>query len=313
MFFNHVFQDFKLTNSFHWLVHLDKENDMNEPEIQDKYEQLYEEFLDIMARDYPEYYKNIDMQLEFRKQTVKTALEIRYLDAKNDGQVERLRAIVKGGTEQDLTNLNGGQGVPLSANPDIILAGVRAEKTKVATSATKPLILPFYYRMKDQTEICKDTFTMMFKTGDDMRQDALVLQIFSIMDNILANAGLNMNFTIYNLIAMTKDDGLLQFVPNSKTIYDILNKEEKSIEKYLRNNAKDEKDYERILNNYITTCAGYCSATYLLAIGDRHLENLMITEDGKLFHIDFGFVFGREPNSLKQRLSSKIRISKDMV
>lgn len=39
----------------------------------------------------------------------------------------------------------------------------------------------------------------------------------------------------------------------------------------------------------------------------------MITEDGKLFHIDFGFVFGREPNSLKERLSSKIRINKEMV
>jgi len=50
---------------------------------------------------------------------------------------------------------------------------------------------------------------MMFKTGDDMRQDALVLQLFSIMDQVLKEVGLDLNFTIYNLIAMTKDDGLL--------------------------------------------------------------------------------------------------------
>jgi len=97
----------------------------------------------------------------------------------------------------------------LPANLDITLHGVRVEKTKVFTSATKPLLLPFYYRMLGDNENRPETFTMMFKTGDDMRQDALVLQLFSIMDQVLKEVGLDLNFTIYNLIAMTKDDGLL--------------------------------------------------------------------------------------------------------
>ena len=75
---------------------------------------------------------------------------------------------------------------------------------------------------------------MMFKTGDDMRQDGLVLQLFQIIDSILESVGLDMKFTIYNLIPMTKDDGLLQVVPNSCTIYDIINKDKKTIEEHLK-------------------------------------------------------------------------------
>lgn len=133
-------------------------------------------------------------------------------------QVKVLKDTITDDSNSDLTNLNHGEGVPLGANVDIILMGVRAEKVKVFKSATKPLLLPFYYRMKGELVNRPETFTMMFKTGDDMRQDALCLQLFSIMDTVLKEVSLDLHFTIYNLIAMTKDDGLLQFVPNSKTI-----------------------------------------------------------------------------------------------
>ena len=119
--------------------------------------------------------------------------------------------------------LNHGEGVPLPANTDIILMGVNVEKVKVFTSATKPLLLPFYWRNKHENFNQDGTFTMMFKTGDDMRQDCLCIQLFGVMDQCLKEVQMDMKFNLYNIIAMTKDDGILQFVPNSKGVYDIIN------------------------------------------------------------------------------------------
>ena len=59
---------------------------------------------------------------------------------------------------------------------------------------------------------------LMFKYGDDLRQDSLILQLFKLMDRLWMQKGLNMEMNAYNVVETGNMIGYIEFVDKAVVI-----------------------------------------------------------------------------------------------
>lgn len=154
-------------------------------------------------------------------------------------------------------------------------------------------------------------YVAIFKHGDDLRQDQLILQMITLMDKLLRRENLDLKLTPYRVLATSTKHGFLQFI-NSVTVAEVLATDGTIQNFFRKHHACATGPFgisSEVMDTYIRSCAGYCVLTYLLGVGDRHLDNLLLTTSGKLFHIDFGYILGRDPKPMPPPM----KLSKEMV
>ncbi|XP_059682137.1 phosphatidylinositol 4-phosphate 3-kinase C2 domain-containing subunit alpha isoform X4 [Gavia stellata] len=144
-----------------------------------------------------------------------------------------------------------------------------------------------------------EEINVMFKVGEDLRQDMLALQMIKIMDKIWLQEGLDLRMVIFKCLSTGKDRGMVELVPASDTLrkiqveYGVTGSfKDKPLAEWLRKYNPTEEEYEKASENFIYSCAGCCVATYVLGICDRHNDNIMLRNTGHMFHIDFGKFLG---------------------
>uniref|UniRef100_A0A8C2TQ33 Phosphatidylinositol 4,5-bisphosphate 3-kinase catalytic subunit delta isoform n=1 Tax=Coturnix japonica TaxID=93934 RepID=A0A8C2TQ33_COTJA len=181
-------------------------------------------------------------------------------------------------------------------NPSIILTEVCVDQCTFMDSKMKPLWIVF-----NNEETGGGGVGIIFKNGDDLRQDMLTLQMIQLMDVLWKQEGLDLRMTPYGCLSTGDKTGLIEVVMHSDTIANIqLNKSNMAATAAFNKDAllnwlksKNPGDaLEQAIEEFTLSCAGYCVATYVLGIGDRHSDNIMIRETGQLFHIDFGHFLG---------------------
>ncbi|KAL0238508.1 hypothetical protein GEMRC1_012981 [Eukaryota sp. GEM-RC1] len=133
-----------------------------------------------------------------------------------------------------------------------------------------------------------DEFSFIFKRGDDIRQDYFILKLILLTDKLLKNSGIDAKLTPYRAIPIGHLCGIIEFIPNCKALSEY-SKEE--LFAFLRQT----KVYSSRINNFTISCAAYSIITFCFGIRDRHLDNLLLSEEGRLFHIDFGYMLDIDP------------------
>lgn len=183
-------------------------------------------------------------------------------------------------------------------DPGLRAGGLVIEQCKVMASKKKPLWLQF--RRADPTTLSSDTIGIIFKDGDDLRQDMLILQILLIMESIWEAESLDLSLLPYGCISTGNKIGMIEIVKDARTIANIQQSivgntgafKDEILNQWLREKCVSEDKFQQSVERFVYSCAGYCVATFVLGIGDRHNDNIMITESGNLFHIDFGHILG---------------------
>jgi phosphatidylinositol kinase/protein kinase (PI-3 family) len=106
--------------------------------------------------------------------------------------------------------------------------------------------------------------------------------------------------TPYGCLSTGDQVGLIEVILNSSTIAKIQKKsrgargafDKTLLLKWLREQNPNPAHLKKAIENFTLSCAGYCVATYVLGVGDRHSDNIMICRNGQLAHIDFGHFLG---------------------
>jgi phosphatidylinositol 3-kinase len=308
--------NFVLGNFLHWFLMVecdDKGPDTNAASRRLFARVEYHFMLELEVRD-PDQRKKLLKQAEMVAILQRIAKDIRFGRENRPSKIERLKKFLAD-PKNDLLTLP--EPIPLPLSPNHIITGVNPEEATVFKSSLSPLLITFKVQPPSTSptnpNLSPSSYAIIFKTGDDLRQDQLVIQIITLIDSLLLKENLDLKLTPYRILATSPAAGAVQFIYPSTALSVISTKHRGSVTHYLQQHNPDPHGplgiRKETMDTYIKSCAGYCVITYILGVGDRHLDNLLLQPNGRFFHIDFGFILGRDPKPF----APLIKLAKEML
>ncbi|XP_072257769.1 phosphatidylinositol 4,5-bisphosphate 3-kinase catalytic subunit gamma isoform isoform X3 [Pyxicephalus adspersus] len=137
-------------------------------------------------------------QVQITEVLHKVTMEIKSVSAEKYDVTSQVISLLR----QKLEKLQGSllpESFRVPYDPGLRAGGLVVEKCKVMASKKKPLWLEF--KCADPTALSNETIGIIFKHGDDLRQDMLILQILRIMESIWEAESLDLCLLPYGCIS----------------------------------------------------------------------------------------------------------------
>ncbi|KYQ89458.1 phosphatidylinositol 3-kinase [Tieghemostelium lacteum] len=257
------------------------EAEIHNPKISERYSLVLETFLKGCGDQRHEFVKEMEVvtKLTYIAKLIK------------DTNPNKRKALL----HEELNKVSWPNTFHLPISPSMESCGIVVSECRWLDSFTVPLYLVF-----QNVDPVGEPIIVIFKTGDDLRQDILTLQMITLMDSFWKENGLDLHLSIYNVTAINEDTGFIEVVTDSDTVANIQKAAggvtaaftKTPLANWLHDRNTTDQEYEFAVQNFIHSLAGYCVATYVLGISDRHNDNIMVSNSGHLFHIDFAHFLG---------------------
>ncbi|XP_059185118.1 phosphatidylinositol 4-phosphate 3-kinase C2 domain-containing subunit beta isoform X2 [Centropristis striata] len=268
----------------HYLFWLLKDN-LQDSQFSARYQHLLAALLCCVGRGLRE---------EFDRQCWLVSILAKVSHKVRDASPSSRQCVLRDGLEEMKQFFSVNSSCRLPLNPALLVTGINIQSCSFFNSNAVPLKLSF-----QNLDPLGDNVNVIFKSGDDLRQDMLTLQVIRIMNKIWIQEGLDMRMVIFKCFSTGRGRGMVEMIPQADTLRKIQVEhgvtgsfKDRPLADWLQKHNQSDEQYDKAVENFIFSCAGCCVATYVLGICDRHNDNIMLKTSGHMFHIDFGKFLG---------------------
>lgn len=158
-----------------------------------------------------------------------------------------------------------------------------------------------------------DLVSVIVKTGDDLRQEALASQLIQRAAQIWKANGVGVWVRRMLILITSANSGLVETITNALSLHSIKKAltaaqvseggDPRAIAQLkqhfeLKFGGERSGRYARAVQNFVQSLAAYSVLCYLLQIKDRHNGNILVDAEGHIIHIDFGFMLSNSPGHI---------------
>ncbi|KAJ3184727.1 Phosphatidylinositol 4-kinase pik1alpha (PI4-kinase)(PtdIns-4-kinase) [Geranomyces variabilis] len=149
--------------------------------------------------------------------------------------------------------------------------------------------------------------SVIVKSGADLRQEQLALQLIEEMQRIWRSANVPVWVRCFRIMITSDQSGIMETVRDAISVHSIKKEgyakqqNERGLPFTLYDHFVREfghpssMRYGAAQDNFMRSLAAYSIVCYLLQIKDRHNGNILLDIQGHVIHIDFGFMLSNSP------------------